>query len=357
MKSFCLLLLWGLWALPVTGKAHPISVAKADFHISSDGIEAEISVFMEDLLLYYPQVGNKSRMLSASSIRLGTISHRTFMEKHIYVLDENGQRIKGKVVDVELPTPPKEGIPYRDLMKYDIVFTMKFPLSAPPSFLSFYQLFGGGRKGVPAQMLTTIYQNGHPLAEPFELTNGGNIRTFAFEWDETDIVNHNFNSINAHIAIKDDGIVLDLTAPLPVLETWERIPRKKDLFIDKKEWQDHHRALEAWLSKAIAIEVGDTTVSGKVTSISLVNLKDQEVSKLSSKLGRLKGRVNFDGTQLKSKNIRITWQLFNAEVFHGPAVIDVFGHERKFPFATYNPIFTVRGSTGLPASPKQVPHL
>ena len=271
MKKVAFLLY--LLLIPLKGGAHPISISEAVFDVSKTKVVAEIKIFQEDLLLFYPAMDDGSRLLSRSAIEMNKVSHKDFMAKYIYLLDETGDRIHGKTTKVSHPPIPKEGIRFQDLMKHEMVFTMEFNLPKHPKYLTFFQMFGGGRGGVPAQMLVTVLQEGKGTTRPFELTNGGNSETIAFSWPyEANAPKRVVNKMATAIEITNEQATMDVTIPFLTVESFLSIPRQGDDYIRQEEWHQNLPQVMQWLEKALIITAEGREFASKVESVELVNL-------------------------------------------------------------------------------------
>src|SRR5208337_4500910 len=97
----------------------------------------------------------------------------------------DGNRLAGKVVRIEMPALPAEGLPVTDLMATTIVYRLEYPLAKPPTHLTFQQHFGGDSTAIPAITELVVTREGLPPEPSVCVPGEESVITIAFDWNET----------------------------------------------------------------------------------------------------------------------------------------------------------------------------
>src|ERR1035437_6685432 len=142
--------------------AHPISIITSEALVHRDRMEMKIAVMPEDFLLVYGLYANAQSRIATEDIAKSAETHKKFLLDGLIVRDADGSRLAGKVVNIEMPALPAEGLPVTDLMATTIVYHLEYPLAKPPTHLIFQQHFGGDSIAIPAITELVVTREGLP---------------------------------------------------------------------------------------------------------------------------------------------------------------------------------------------------
>lgn len=117
--------------------AHPISIISCEALVHRDRMEMKMAVMPEDFLLVYGLYANAQSRIATQDIAQSAQKHKKFLLDGLIVRDADGNRLEGKVVRMEMPALPADGLPVTDLMATTIVYRLDLPgAPADPSHLS-----------------------------------------------------------------------------------------------------------------------------------------------------------------------------------------------------------------------------
>src|ERR1017187_4719936 len=164
--------------------AHPISIVKSEALVHRDRMEMKVAVMPEDFLLVYGLYANAQSRIAIEDIAKSAEKHRKYLLDGLIIREADGNRLAGKVVKIDMPALPAEGLPVTDLMATTIVYHLEYPLSKLPSHLTFQQRFGGDSIAIPSIAELVVTREGlHP--EPAVCIPGDESGiTIAFDWNE-----------------------------------------------------------------------------------------------------------------------------------------------------------------------------
>ena len=89
--------------------AHPISIITGEALVHRDRMEMKIAVMPEDFLLVYGLYANAQSRIATDDITKSAEKHKKFLLDGLIVRDADGNRLEGKVVNIEMPTLPADG--------------------------------------------------------------------------------------------------------------------------------------------------------------------------------------------------------------------------------------------------------
>ncbi len=166
-------------------RAHPISLITVEALVHRDRLEVKIAVMPEDFLLIYGLSVNAQSRISTPDITSSAEKHKAFLTGGLVIRDADGNRLEGKVTQVEIPALPAEGLPVTDLMATSIVYRLEYRLARPPSYLTFQQHFGGDTLAIPAIVDLVVTREGLPPEPTVRIPGEEGVQTIAFDWNET----------------------------------------------------------------------------------------------------------------------------------------------------------------------------
>ncbi len=165
--------------------AHPISIISCEALVHRDRMEMKMAVMPEDFLLVYGLYANAQSRIATQDIAQSAQKHKKFLLDGLIVRDADGNRLEGKVVRMEMPALPADGLPVTDLMATTIVYRLEYPLAHPPTHLTFQQHFGGDSFTLPAIVDLVVTREGLPPEPAVSIPGDENVVTVAFDWNET----------------------------------------------------------------------------------------------------------------------------------------------------------------------------
>src|SRR6516164_7141875 len=118
---------------PLSLIGHPISLVTTEALVHRDRLEIKISVMPEDFLLVYGLSADERSRIARHDILDSAQKHRAFLLNGLIIRDEDGSRLEGKVLKVDVPALPADGLPMTDLMATTIEYHLEYPLSKPPT--------------------------------------------------------------------------------------------------------------------------------------------------------------------------------------------------------------------------------
>src|ERR1035441_2355249 len=176
--------LWLLLPAPSLS-AHPISVVKSEALVHRDRMEMKVAVMPEDFLLVYGLYANAQSRIATEDIAKSAEKHRKYLLDGLIVRDADGSRLAGKVVNIEMPALPAEGLPVTDLMATTIFYPPAFPWANPRTHLPSQQHFGGDSIAIPAITELVVTREGLPPEPVVCIPDPKSVVTLAFDWNET----------------------------------------------------------------------------------------------------------------------------------------------------------------------------
>jgi hypothetical protein len=345
--------------------AHPISIITSEALVHRDRMEMKIAVMPEDFLLVYGLFANAQSRIATEDIEKSAETHKKFLLDGLIVRDPDGNRLEGKVVNLEMPTLPADGLPVTELMATTIVYRLEYPLAKQPSHLTFQQHFGGESIAIPALVTLVVTREGLPPNPAVLLSGGENVQTIAFDWQEasrpvTDDYaekkareeekrqqNMGITSYSASytfVYIQNEEVRVELLMPLLTLEMWQPVARAKTDFIEVSEQLAARGVLEKWLTEQNEVKIDGLVVKPKLDRLDFygVDFKDfamrAEPRRLSAWTARV-GAILIYSTKGAPGHVDVKWTLFNNEMLAARAVIFAYDKGSRFTFSPGEPIF------------------
>jgi hypothetical protein len=165
--------------------AHPISLISCQALVHRDSLDMKIAVMPEDFLPVYGIYVNAQSRVASADITNSAGKHQKYVLDGLVVRDADGNRLEGKVVKMEVPALPVEGLLVTDLMSTTIVYTIQYPLAKQPTHLTFQHHFGGSSAVIPAIVDLLVTRDGLPTDPAVRIPGDENVVTVAFDWNET----------------------------------------------------------------------------------------------------------------------------------------------------------------------------
>jgi hypothetical protein len=357
--AFCLLL-----AAPAL-TAHPISIITSEALVHRDRMEMKVSVMPEDFMLVYGLFANADSRISTEDLTNSAEKHKKYLLDGLVVRDADGNRLKGRVIKIEMPALPAAGLPVTDLMATSIVYHLEYPLAKPPTHLSFQQHFGADSISIPAIANLEVTREGLPPEPPIQIPGDENIETISFDWNETsrpvtgdyaeakareeekrkqEMGIASYSATYTFVYIQNEEVRVEILMPLLTLETWQPVARTNADFIEVSEQLAARATLDKFFTEQNELKIDGVVVKPKLDRLDFygVDFKDfamrAEARRLSAWTARV-GAILTYSTKGAPGHVDLKWTLFNNEMLAARAVIFAFDKGARFTFFGNNPIY------------------
>jgi hypothetical protein len=345
--------------------AHPISLISCQALVHRDSLDMSIAVMPEDFLPVYGIYVNAQSRVASADITNSAEKHKKYVLDGLVVRDADGNRLEGKVVEMEVPALPAEGLLVTDLMSTTIVYTVHYPLSKQPTHLTFQHHFGGNSAVIPAIVDLIVTRDGLPPDPAVRIPGDENVVTVAFDWNETsrpaaagDAAEQaraeaqrqqnmgigSYSATYTFVYIKNEEVRVEILMPLLTLETWQPIERANPDFLEVSEQTAARKALEAFFTGENELKIDGVAVKPKLDRLDFygVDFKDfamnAEAQRLSAWTARV-GAILTYSTKGAPGHVELTWTLFNDQMLAAPAVIFAYDKGTRFTFYPLSPVF------------------
>lgn len=275
-----------------TAAAHPISLSSVVVDVREDHVQADMQIMLEDLVLYHGLDADANYVYSASDLRAAAEKHKQFVLDYFSILDADGQRLVGRVDELETDKIEEQGVPQTELMKKSVNYLLSFPVERRQSFFTFTQTFGGPNAVLPALMDLMLLQNGVLLERPTQLTLGRPHST-KFDWDKPptnqpmsfrELRRQRDERLQERLGIATYGglysflyitrfeVRHEILIPVLTLEQWLPLPRKHPDFLEIEEQAAARGAIEQFFRDRCPVSVNGTQVPAKLTRLNFFGL-------------------------------------------------------------------------------------
>jgi hypothetical protein len=345
--------------------AHPISIISCEALVRRDRMEMKIAVMPEDFLLVYGLYANAQSRIATDDITHSAEKHKKFLLDGLIVRDEDGNRLQGKVLGLEMPALPAEGLPVTDLMATTIVYRLEYPLAKPPAHLTFQQHFGGDAIMLPAIVDLVVTREGLPPEPATRIPADENVETVSFDWNETarpvtgdyaeikareeekrkqNMGIASYSATHTFVYIQNEEVRVEILMPLLTLETWQPLARSNADFIEVSEQTAARGPLESFFTGQNELKIDGVAVKPKWERLDFygVDFKDFAMSaeprRLSAWTARV-GAILTYSTKGAPGHVELKWTLFNNEMLAARAVIFAYDKASRFTFYPLQPVF------------------
>jgi len=345
--------------------AHPISIINLDALVHRDRLEVRLSVMPEDFLMVYGLVADAQSRVAAADIARCAQTHKQFVLDGLIVRDEQGNRLQGKVVGLDMPSLPPEGLPVTELMATTIVYHLEYPLARAPAHLTFQQHFGGGAFMIPAIATLVITREGLPPEPPVQIPGDESAQTVSLDWNEKsgpasddyaaakareeakrrqNMGISSYSATYTFIYIENEEVRVEILMPLLTLELWQPLARAEPDFISVSEQLASRGPLEKFFTGQNELKIDGIVVKPRLERLDFYGVDFTDFAtraaprRLSAWTARV-GAILVYSTKGAPGHLDLTWTLFNNEMLAARAVIFAYDKEQRITFYPRDPVF------------------
>lgn len=345
--------------------AHPVSIVSIKALVHRDRMDMEIAIMPEDFLLVYGLYADSESRISTADISRSAEKHKKYLLDGLIVRDTAGNRLAGKVLKMDMPDLPTNGLPVTDLMATTIVYHLEYPLSKSPTHLTFQQHFGGDAFAMPAIVSLEVTREGLPPEPMVRVPGDENVVTIAFDWNEKgravtgdyaeekareekkrkqELGITSYSATYTFIYIRNDEVRVEILMPLLTLEMWQPVARTNADFLDVSEQRAARGPLERFFTSQNEVKIDGVPVKPKLERLDFygVDFRDfamrAQPHRLSAWTARV-GAILTYSTKGALGHVDLKWTLFNNEMLVARAVIFAYDKGSRFTFSPMNPVF------------------
>jgi hypothetical protein len=346
-------------------RAHPVSLVSCEALVHRERIDLKIAVMPEDFLMVYGLSANSQSRIENADIVKSAEKHKAFLLSGLVIRDEDGNHLEGRVINLEMPELPAEGLLMADLMSTTIVYRLEYPLAKPPTHLTFQHRFGGDTIAIPAVVDLVVTREGLPPEPSVHIPGEEGVQTVAFDWNETSRpVTGNYAELKAReeekrrqdmgigsysatytfVYIQNQEVRVEILMPLMTLEMWQPVARSNVDFLEVSEQLAARATLETFFTWANEVKIDGIEVKPKLDRLDFygVDFKDfamrAEPRRLSAWTARV-GAILSYATKGPPGHVDLKWTLFKNQMQSARTLIFAYDKGSRFVFSANQPIF------------------
>jgi len=341
-------LLAGVWPAGLAG-GHPISLTQAFVFVTREKAVVKLDCFAEDLFLFHNLAPNDRDFLEPDVIRRGIERHRDFLLERFTIRDVRGDRVSGRLIRVEQPQVPAEGIRLADLMSHRISFQIEYSFADPPEFLTFSQDLAGDKLAVPAEVQLNVKQE-NAAAPSQEVLYPGKPYTVRFRWDSPPLAPDaseeardqwyqrekdetlgitSYSAVYSFLYITDYEVRHEILIPLLTLEESVLIARADDSFLEIAEQDAAGEQIAAYFLAGNPLEIDGVTVKPVVQRVDFYGLEFKDFAQQAEhrRVPMSSARVGVIlsySTKGTPNSVHVTWDRFNRFIWTVHMIVYAF---------------------------------
>lgn len=350
MKSWiALCLLFGLTFAPSGLWAHSISFLQGDAVVRRDQVELTLNVRSEDILLSAGTSYMGLDKIPKADLLKGVEAHRKFLLAGIVIRDADGQQLTGKIVNIEMPPLPADGVPLDKLMATNFIYHLEYPLAKPPAKLGFQQRFDIATTATPVVMQLQVLRMGQTTGPIIPVPTGDTLEFVAFDW--TDEMRSPMEAVpafeppEAFVYIQNYEVRVEILMPLRTLETWRPVARADPGILEIAEQSAAQPALGKWFTGFNELKIDGVVVKPRLDRLEYygVDSKDfaalPEPKRLSAVSARV-GAILTYSTKGMPRQVELKWAFFNEQVTFARAVVLAYDQGARIAFSPEKATYT-----------------
>ncbi|MCH2125550.1 MAG: hypothetical protein MK165_12195 [Pirellulaceae bacterium] len=340
---------------PQSSTAHPISMSTVVVNVQETSATAELTIMLEDLVLYHELKANKKFLYPAKELEAAAEKHQANLLNWFVLRGTNGQRIPGHIVLTNTEGIPAAGTPQAELMARSIHYEIDFPFESSHDFLTFTQEFGGAGADLPAIMDFQIQQAGILVEAPTQLLPS-RPHTVRFDWKNPPktppkswrelaqkkarqfherLGITSYSGLYSFIYVTRFEVRHEILVPLLTLESWLTVAREDPDFLSVEEQQMARESISRFFCDMAPLSINGVAVQPRLSRLNFFgldindfarNAKPRRVSAYQARVGII---LSYEVNEPPRK-VDMRWDTFNQHAAFLRSIIYVYD-EKPFP--------------------------
>ncbi len=363
--------------------AHPISMSTATVNVRETEVLVELRIMAEDLVLQYKLKPDAEPRYTPADLNRTAHAHQDFLLRHFTVRNAQGEALAGTVLRMDTEQVA-QGALLTELMARNVVYLMRYPVGAPPPFLTFTQNLGGAKAGAPSVMDLLVLQKGVWLDTPFQVL-AGQPHTVRLTWGAGPIEPPknwrelkarreeefrqrlgitSYAGIYSYLYLTAHEVRHEILVPALTFEHWVPLTRRHPDFLDVDEQQAARARIEAYFRDRHPATLDGLTVKATLARVDFfgLDINDFATQAPPRRVGMHQARLgiilSYPATQAP-RNVEVRWDAFHKHVAFLRSTVYVYDQPpREHFFIEDKPVFqwTAPVGTRPPPPPRPVLH-
>ncbi len=331
---------------------HQVSVMRGTAVLRSDRISISVTISAEDFLHWAPPAAGE-RWDSPEWLERARRERGEQLAQSLILRDQDGERLIGRLVHSSLSEtisqPPEE----LDLRRINAVYTVEYTWAAAPRFIVFQNAAPEPSVSLASQILLEVRADVGSWERLLRLTNRGNLEVIEICWNgqrpaacptsqsPPGCDAGAIDEVSARIEAAEDEIIVEVSVPLPLLETWVIVPRADGDRLSPREQGEACALLRPLFESGVSVQAGEQAIGSTSTALRFVGIGAEPTESkshfrpLGALTARLHATLRFPRTD--PGPCRVTWALFNSAVLTTDAVVTTRHQTFEHRFSTYDP--------------------
>ena len=339
---------------------HPVSVIEADIYVTKFKATMKLRCFAEDLELLQGVEALDDGLYDNDELFDATEDHADYLAEKIELISETGERITGKVTEIDHFEIPEDGIRSGELMKYTIGIVIEYQYNHAPNFLTINQHVVAEGLLLPSELKILLKQEGSD--DPFfKMMKPDQPETFRFDWNnplpasdasdeereswfekqrEKTLGISSYSSVYSFIYITNYQVRHEVLIPLATLTTFFEIERADPGFLEIDEQDVVAEKIKALFSIGNPVVIDNVQVAPVFDRIDFygLDLKDFAMQAERRKVSMVNGRVGIImsySTKGMPRDVKLTWDKFNDNLKTVDSIVFAFEDVDKTEFSMF----------------------
>lgn len=338
---------------------HPVSIITADVYVSRFKTTMQLRFFAEDLTLIQGMEPNEEGFYARSEIDKFFVIHRDYLLKNIQLRDIEGNRIEGKIVEVNDSDIPQDGIESAQLMNFSLGMVIEYTYETAPEVLTISQDVADPDFLFPSEMKVLIKQAGRDDPQS-TLLKPAAPETFRFDWTsaplsesapekdwqawfdeqrEKDLGISSYSNTYSFLYITRNEVRHEILVPLASL-TDVQFKNQDPAFLEIAEQDAIRSQIEEYFASGNPVQIDGIDVRPLIDRIDFYGadvrdfVRQAERRRVSVANGRVGIMLRYP-TKGAPNEVRLTWNRFSQALNNVEGVVFPFDKAEKTKFARY----------------------
>ncbi len=318
---------------------HPVSVIEADVVVQKFSMTIRLKCFADELELLQGVEPLATGFYDPEELHDANDDHAQYLLDRVDVLDANGQRLEGKIVEIVPLDLPDEGVRQGLLMNYLLGYQFEYKFTEPPEFITIVQKLQGDGYLFPSEFKLLLVQAGSDTPN-FQMMKPNQPQTFRMDWSKPALSSRasekeweawfneqrtqqlgitSYGSVYSFIYVTRFETRHELLIPLATLATLVDFQRADPSFLEIAEQDAAVKKIEEYFSQGNPVTIDGIAVQPKFDRIDFygLDLRDFAVRSERKKISMASGRVGIIMSypaKIPPKEVTVTWDLFNDSI-------------------------------------------